>query len=234
MRIVNEFAYFFRLYIAETKYIFYEKRHDQKTKECRSLAVRYHYITLSFLNTLYSYCTQPNIAYESADRKIPSRKPPRNVRSCIWRALFVQLKSMTKIMFISLLSVFFYEFYKLLRVIKNFLYWCVKWFYFSHGYFFLLGGGSMDFIPHCFVCRPSDFTCRRMLGSNLGLFPLWYRQSDALTISARSHLVKKCFYFSTLSGATSSFPLIRCRQSPAIRELLLFFLLPSQRDGDGV
>ncbi len=76
---------------------------------------------------------------------------------------------------------------------------------------------------------PLRFHCRRMLGSNSGLFPLWYRPSEALTISARSHLVKKCFYFFTL-GVMPSFPLIRCRQSSAIRELLLFFLLPSQRE----
>ncbi len=50
----------------------------------------------------------------------------------------------------------------------------------------LTGGIFLDFfymyrIQHCFICRPSDSLCRRMLGSNPGLSRLLHWQSEALT-----------------------------------------------------
>jgi hypothetical protein len=35
------------------------------------------------------------------------------------------------------------------------------------------------FIPHCFICRPSDSMCRRTMGSNPGQLRLLYWLSDA-------------------------------------------------------
>ncbi len=40
----------------------------------------------------------------------------------------------------------------------------------------------LNFVRHCFICRPSDITlCQRTLGLKPGLLRFWQWQSDALT-----------------------------------------------------
>ncbi len=72
-------------------------------------------------------------------------------------------------------------------------------------------GGFFCIFCTFFICRPSDSTCRRMLGSNPGLLRLWHWQSDALT--TRLDLIHGmrsgwCYFFS-ISWVFPFFPMCR-------------------------
>ncbi len=68
----------------------------------------------------------------------------------------------------------------------------------------------MYVIQHCFICRPSDSTCRRMLGSTARTVATWHWQPDALItrldlIHARLDLIPKEDYMRKIC-TRNSFP----------------------------